>query len=398
MESTPSAILSADFFESQGWHVKRREYGTRVYAEMFTLYDIHDVPFVEIRRRPLSDKSKDGGLFDERACHIRLSNVYCYSDSPIDHLREFVNRYEYIVIRIFRIDICLDFIRFDKGDEPNKFIKRYIDGRYSKVNQTNISAHGVDRWDGRTWQTISWGKQKSMISTKFYCKTKEMQQVHDKPYIRHSWWLCGLIDNPITGEKRQDDGTIEKPDIWRVEFSIKSSAKKWYLIERADTRKDAVIPMPHTLDIYDTRKKLLFVFASLSRHYFHFKVFEEGVRKDRCKDKILFEFKDMDTFYKVDRLASHTPSTPRIARLINALTNLRENTIETETIKAIDTIIKTLKKQQLIEYSNREMTGEEILTLQRLIALRMKKASPADLDEQMQEVRNMVQDMFDSIF
>lgn len=108
MESTPSAILSADFFESQGWHVKRREYGTRVYAEMFTLYDIHDVPFVEIRRRPLSDKSKAGGLFDERACHIRLSNVYCYSDSPIDHLREFVNRYEYIVIRIFRIDICLD--------------------------------------------------------------------------------------------------------------------------------------------------------------------------------------------------------------------------------------------------------------------------------------------------
>ena len=38
------------------------------------------------------------------------------------------------------------------------------------------------------------------------------------------------------------------------------------------------------------KKKILVMFASLARHYFRFKKYEENKRKDRCKDKILFDF------------------------------------------------------------------------------------------------------------
>lgn len=379
--------LDANFFESVGWNVHRREYGTRVYGEMFTLYDVHDVPMIEVRRKPLSSNAHNGGLFDERSCHIRLTNVYCYADSPIDIMREFLTRYDYILVRIFRIDIALDFTQFDKGDEPSKFISRYMNGRYSKVNQTNITAHGVDEWNGQTWQSLAWGKPKSMISTKMYCKTIELEQAKDKPYIRHAWWLAGLIDNPISCTRKDENGKTYKPAVWRVEFSIKSSAKKWFLIERADTRKANNIAQPHTLDMYENKEKLEHVFASLAQHYFRFKIYEEGVRKDRCKDKVLFEFKYFDTYYKVDRQASHRPSTKKIDRLINAITEYKDSTIDSQVIKACQVIVDSLRRLQVREYAGHTMSDSDILELQLLMGCKDRTL-----------VKSMIQEFAGAIF
>lgn len=365
---------------------------------MFTLYDINNIPMLEIRRRPLSDISVNGGLFDERSCHIRLTNNYCYVNNPIGILQEFLARYDYILIRIFRIDIALDFEKFDKGDEPSKFIQRYIDGRYSKVNQTNISAHGRDEWNGRIWNSVSWGMKKSMVSTKFYCKTLELQQVHDKPYIRNVWWINGLVDNPITCEKKDSKGQLYKPLIWRVEFSIKSSAKKWYIIERSDTRKKNVIAMPHTLDIYQTKERLVTVFASLAEHYFHFKIWEEGKRKDRCKDKILFHFTPSDFTMKIDRNASHRPSSNKLQRLIDMIMKLESETIETEVKKACQTIVRNLRKMQICNFAEDNMSAEDILLLQRLISMQTQKGNTKTLSENIETIRRQIASIEDTIF
>lgn len=390
LESSNLFPMNATFFESQGWNVRRREYGTRVYKEMFTLLDNEGYPFIEIRRHPMSEKSVNGGIFDEKSCHIRLSNYYCYHDEPINVLRQFLVRYDYILIRIFRIDICADFEKFIKGDDPAKFIQRYMNGRYSKVNQANINAHGVDRWDGRTWNSLSWGKPKSMIGTKMYCKTLELEQVHDKPYIKHSWWMNGLIDNPISCTKKDASGNTYKPDIWRVEFSIHSSAKKWFLIERADTRKENVQPMPHTLDIYDNRYKLAVVFASLAQHYFHFKIFEEGKRKDRCKDKELFDFAYITEYYKVDRLASHTPTTPKLKRLIMLLQNYADTTLDQQVQQAINIVIQSIKARQTTEHAGKHYDARELLILQRLIAERSKGCREKSITEQRKAIENAI--------
>lgn len=398
LEPLTSKSLDADFFEVNGWHVQRRDYGTRVYKEMFTLYDMRGVPMIEVRRNPTSKISVNGGIFDERSCHLRLTNPYCYVENPVEVFRNFLCRYGYTLVRIFRIDVSLDFTKFDKGDDPMKFIQRYIDGRYSKVNQTNISAHGVDEWNGRRWQSLSWGKYKSMISTKFYCKSIEMAQVKDKPYIRNSWWLAGLIDNPITGEKKQPDGTITIPPVWRVEFSIKSSAKKWYLIERSDTRKASSIAMPHTLDMYDSRMKLEQVFASLAQHYFRFKVFEENKRKDRCKDKVLFDFQYIDTYYKVDAMVSHTPATTKVQRLINNLKQLQEKAIEPEVQKACRVLIENLKRTQINEFAGTSLEADDILILQHVIALQTSKHNDKTLEENIAYIRRMLKDNPDGIF
>ena len=49
--------LNAIYFRAQGWIVDEREYGTRVYREMFTLRGRDNVPLLEVRRNPAIARS-----------------------------------------------------------------------------------------------------------------------------------------------------------------------------------------------------------------------------------------------------------------------------------------------------------------------------------------------------
>lgn len=386
------------YFESQGYHVIPRDYGTRVYKEMFTICDDHDVPMIEVRREPASQQNISGGLFPAESCHLRLTNCYCYSENPIQVLREFMVKHDYTLGRIFRIDICSDFEKFDRGDEPLRFLKRYMAGKYSKMNQSNVSAHGRDTWEERKWNSLSWGQRKSMIYTKFYNKSQELRECQDKPYIRWAWCSAGLIDNPINMTKRDDNGQQYTPEIWRVEFTISSSARKWFVVERSDTRKPTKSYYPHTLDMYDNSDKLLAVFASLAHHYFRFKYFEEGVRKDRCRDKVLFDFSAMDKLWKVDRMASHKPSKTKTERLITLLLTYKQHKIEPRINHAIDTIVSELRQDAIREFAGTHWNDHDTLVLQRLLAERVTGTIDKSLEQHTTELKEMVEDLFDTIY
>ena len=162
----------AEYFRRVGLTVMERDYGTRVYREMFTVNDAQGNPFVEVRRAPYS--TGYAGIHDERECHLRLVNAACYLDNAADLMQQFIDTYHYEFNRITRVDICLDFERFDEGDDPAVFLSRYLRQVYSKINQGNITAHGADRWNGQVWNSVSWGSPTSAIGTKFYNKTMEL--------------------------------------------------------------------------------------------------------------------------------------------------------------------------------------------------------------------------------
>lgn len=280
-------VLDAEYFKSQEYEVKARNYGTPQYREMFTIYE-KGFPFIEIRRNPYSLKS-EGGIFAANACHLRLTNRACYAPSPIDDLRKFLIAHNYKYQSISRIDICLDFNYFDFGDKPAKILKDYMEGKYSKINQCNIAAHGKDRFAGRLWNSLSWGSKQSMVSTKMYNKTLELDETHDKFYIRDAWVKAGL---------RTDI------DIWRVEFSIKSDMKGLVKLDTGEF-------LENTLNNYDDRYKCLFRFHALADKYFHFKYVEyqdngKLRRKDRCRDKVLFKISKNEQAYKPVQLTSQT--------------------------------------------------------------------------------------------
>lgn len=390
---------NAEFFRSKGYNVIERDYGTRQYHEMFTLLDKNDHPLIEIRRNPVASKwdSSNSGIFDPSSCHVRLVNRYCYHPQAVQVLSTFLNTYDYAVGHIYRLDLALDFERFDKGDLPGKFLERYLKGVYSKINQGNISSHGKDRWEGRSWNSVSWGAPSSMVSTKFYCKTQELAEAKDKPYIRYAWFVAGLVDDWLSLTKVGADGAQYKPDIWRVEFSIRAKARNWYVIEDCNGNKQRRIAKEHTLATYATKLDQLHAFAMLAHHYFHFKKFKEGVRKDRCEDKILFDFGLNHTPYVLDRLLSDQPRNVTENALIKRLQEYRMAHPQEQIRNACDTLIEDLRtnsmRNAMPEYAN----NSELKLLQLLIERRIKQNPKEPIQSTVDAVEPYL-DIIDSIF
>lgn len=385
----------AEFFRRVGLTVSERDYGTRVYKEMFTVNDVHGNPFVEVRREPYS--TGYGGIHAVEECHLRLVNAACYLDNAAAMMQNFIDTYGYTINRISRVDICLDFERFDEGDDPAVFLSRYLRQVYSKINQGNITAHGADRWNGQVWNSVSWGSPTSAIGTKFYNKTMELYDpatgTYRKPHIRYAWLKCGLIDDFHKVMKQGKDGWYT-PQIWRVEFSIRSSVKKWFAIELNGEEKHYQ-SIRNTLDMYDCREKLLTLFASLQQHYFHFKHFQKEQRKDRCPDKVLFRWNQPQVTYKVGRDDTsmilgegHKQQRP-FDTLIRKLKEYQLHHTAKDITDACQVIIRAIEGDYLRSDLRNPFSYTELMQLQR--ALSMKAAgTDTDVVVLMQEVKNIL--------
>ncbi len=360
----------AEYFRERGFIVEEREYGTRIYNQMFTLFGTDNYPLLEIRRSPKSSQP-NGGLLPMNACHVRLVNRTCYYYDAAQKLKAFLIEHGLEYQRISRVDVCLDFERFDSGDWPQKFLRRYLQEKFAKINQTRIANYGEDAWTTRRWDSISWGREKSDVTTKLYNKTKQLNEVKDKPYIKQAWFACGLIDNPVTCERRSAKGVVYKPDIWRVEFSVRSGVKGWFVIE-PNGKVNKKQSIRNNLDVWSGRENLLAMFASLAQHYFRFKIVEIGKRKDLCKDKVLFRWTANETFYKVEKLASPSDKRKDLERLLSALNNYAATHNEEEFKNAIRVIVKAIDEDQARRFLEHPYSRVELQALQQAIAYRIK--------------------------
>lgn len=386
----------ADYFRSKGYLVREREYGTPMYEQMFTLIGFDNQPFVEIRRKPKSAWERQiNGLFNPDSCHVRLCNRSCYFENAAAILQRFLEENGLAFQRISRIDICLDFERFDSRDNPQTFLQRFFAGRYAKINQGHVSARARDQWDTRKWNSVSWGSKSSMVSTKLYNKTLELKEVKDKPYIRQAWYAAGLVDD-VQDLWRVDENSVKyQPDIWRLEFSIKSGTRKWCVIEdfRGDKRK--LRSLHNTLEDYMTRQQLLDRFFSLVDHYFHFKHVEyierRGIaemalnavraieggqnrhlqRKDRCADKVLFYPREQASFYKLQSVASEEPKDKLIDTLLERIKQYQDTHVDPDVYKACDVLIASLEKERRVRDLSRPWSTEDLTAIRLLIARRM---------------------------
>ena len=61
-ESNSRYPCDADYFRSRGFIVHERDYGTRVWGEVFTIEDENGHDWIEVRRRPPSGASEFKGL------------------------------------------------------------------------------------------------------------------------------------------------------------------------------------------------------------------------------------------------------------------------------------------------------------------------------------------------
>lgn len=379
----------ADYFRSRGFVVHERPYGTRVYRQMFTLDGQDGNPLLEVRRDPASQGLQ--GIHSAEESHIRLVNRSCYFDNAANIMEEFLQRYGYTNVRISRVDVCLDFTQFDEGDRPDAFVRRYFKHVYSKINQGNISSHGTDAWEGQNWNSLSWGAKTSDIGTKLYNKTLELYDAktdsYKKPYIREAWLRCGLIDDL---HRCTLGGT--KVDVWRVEFSIRSSVKNWFVIEVNGKAKNWQ-SIRNTLEVYNSRPKMLAIFASLSQHYFHFKYYEKGQRKDRCRDKILFRWEPAQLCYKIGRdstcLGDGKSYKANWDRLIARLRLIQESGCGKSICDACEVIIAFLERENLRGELANPYSHNELLALQQALAQHIVEPS-ADVAILLRSIKEML--------
>lgn len=339
--------MNADYFRSRGYMVYERDYGTRVYAEMFTIEDKYGNAFVEVRRNPMSGSSTFTGLTN-LSCHLRLVNRACYSNTAVRDLAEFMILHNYTFERIYRIDVCYDFLKFDFGDRPETFARRYVEKKFSKVNQCKVTLHANDGWNDFSWESLSWGARTSMVSTKMYNKTKELKASgFVKPWIVQAWFESKLINDPTN-----------LPDVWRIEFSLKSSAKNWIIIEDADAKHLKKKAIEHRLPLFDGRDKLWQRFEELAHHYFQFRYVEYLgkvdsqnqrmlKRKDLCREKRLFKFNLNREFYKVEGLPRQDYFGDKDKSLRNHLQRYRETHADLKIRQAIDILLENLTRDQL---------------------------------------------------
>lgn len=402
----------ADYFRKQGYFVSERDYGTRQYAQAFTVEDEHGDPFIEVRRAPKTVDAKFSGYVKE-SCNLRLVNRYCYANNPVELLVNFLLRHGYIFQRIFRIDICYDFTKFDSGDDPERFARRYINQVFRKVNQCKIGVWGDDNWAGFAWQSLKWGNEKSMVSTKLYDKTLELEANKiDKSYIRYHWWQAGLIDHPVEGWKLDEKGNKTYPHVWRVEFSMKSKARGWIKIEPRNGKKRQSDMIPHRLDMFDTKAKLWDRFEELAYHYFCFKHKEyknvsqymlqdpkltkkphvdlELRRKYDCEDKVLFHFNLNRDFYKLDQLPKGQKKSRDEDILRRRLQAYQAIHLDPKIRAACQTLLDNLTRDEWRTLTENN-THKDIEVLQRTLACKLS-GDERDICEIAKELREVLDD------
>ena len=379
----------ATYYMEKGFVVHVRDYGTRVYRQMFVLEGNDGENLLEIRRDPASQGLN--GIHDPNECHIRLCNRTCYFDNAAEAFSQFLSEHGYTDIRISRVDICLDFVKFDKGDDPQAFVRRYFRHKYAKINQGRINTHGEDTWTGQEWNSLSWGSKTSAVTTKLYNKTMELHDTKTdtfkKPYIRQAWQLCHMIDN---WQRCTLNGEVVY--VWRVEFSLRSSVKGWVPIE-IDGNPKNYQSLRNTLECYEGRDKLLVMFASLANHYFHFKKYKIGRRKDRCADKILFDFSGTQITYKLstnDPIAgSGTKLQDRWQQLINKIRAFQTTHPGPEVFKACEVLISTMTEDGERNDLANPWSREELETMRWLMNIRTKHRE-LDYEAAMKEVKKLL--------
>jgi len=338
----PITPRDPQYYEARGLSVRVREYGTRHWAQVFTILDDVGEDFIEVRRAPRKTVNGKHAIYPDNACNLRLVNRYCYFDTAMWLMNDFIEKHGYMIRRIYRLDICLDFLKFDSGDDPEDVARRIIRHKYAKVYQSERTAHGRDYWNGCEDNSLSWGRKGSMIVTRFYNKSLELAMVHDKPWIKQAWHRCGLIKDPIAPIIVGKDGRVVGDAVWRVEFQINSSARGWFV----DDSQDKPEYVPHTIETYWSKPLLLQAFANLARHYFDFRIYEPAKKKYDCRKKELFNIKIEDDTYTLKNTLAKRSYDKTMSQQLKWLLQIRGGVYDADDVAACERLIATIKERE----------------------------------------------------
>ena len=303
------------------------------YADSFSLL-WHGKTFCHVFYRPRRPE------VDRHSMQVKVHNAALYCTQWPSVLQLAMRSLQAKFVRIVRVDVCADFEYFYNGRLPLRFCQDYLSRptasrpSFIRKSSNKIRCQGVKAFDKLLWETLSWGTRDSAVQTNLYNKTKELQAVHDKPYIRERWAAYGLPDDVSKQTKRF---------VWRLEFSLNPSAK--FIVEKGS-------PFARLREImlsdFESYSALRDIFSALVPQFFQFYYLtRDDVRRGRrVKDlQPVVLFSDLDAApFKIQGYSSSRVSGRTESIMIRRL----ESILQTESLppaefEAIGSTLKTLR-------------------------------------------------------
>lgn len=145
------------------------------------------------------------------AASIKLANRLLYCSDFIFYLYDVCKAIGFEIVGITRLDLCYDCNYFANHLHPLGFINKYaITSRKKKFSpitrdhSNKFTLIGTKKKDVTSFDYLRFGSHKSACSAYIYNKSKELNDVKEKSYIRAAWKEIGLDDK----------------NVWRSEISI----------------------------------------------------------------------------------------------------------------------------------------------------------------------------------
>lgn len=225
----PATIVNIDWLSFWGdccdvqngnfYQLRDTELHTNIFSRTRVIEDISGREVGTIQDKPYSD------VLPEHSGILKIDNELLYHEDLVRVVRTLISDIQFHEISVNRLDIASDFTEI-AGEKPEKFCRKLITGEYRRVGAAKFFCHGDDvqklksikkygngLWvgiidveavgNGIQFDYIRYGKRNSPVCTYMYNKTKELEEVQDKPWIRRLWWNYGMTNN-----------------VWRIEFSF----------------------------------------------------------------------------------------------------------------------------------------------------------------------------------
>ena len=196
------------FISDEGIYAEEREQGTNIFKRVRDYYNTRDELVFTIVFQPHSKIIKaDFG-------QLQIANKWLYVGNLSKLVYKIFFQANFELVNISRIDLCTDFFNFVDTYKPLSFIQDVAKGNVIKVNPSSVNFWGKTGDYSIDYHAMNIGDRESTFNFKLYNKTKELEEKHEKGYIKTKWYKKLKGYEELIKMK-------EKPTIWRLEVSIK---------------------------------------------------------------------------------------------------------------------------------------------------------------------------------
>lgn len=200
--------INNPFIRDEGIYAEEREQGTNIFKRVKDFYNTRDELIFTIVFQPHSKIIKaDFG-------QLQIANKWLYVGNLSKLVYKIFFQSNFELVNISRIDLCTDFFNFVDTYKPLSFIQDVAKGNVIKVNPSSINFWGKTGDYSIDYHAMNIGDRESTFNFKLYNKTKELEEKHEKGYIKTKWYKKLQGYEELIKMK-------EKPTIWRLEVSIK---------------------------------------------------------------------------------------------------------------------------------------------------------------------------------